>query len=513
MLERPLTARDWIGFMIMVVGMFMAILDIQIVSSSLSEIQAGLAASADEISWVQTSYLIAEVVAIPLSGFLSRLMSTRLLFTISAAGFTAASVLCAFAWDIDSMILFRAVQGFVGGAMIPTVFATSFAVFPPARRNFLSVLIGLVATLAPTLGPTLGGYITELFSWHWLFLANVLPGIVVAAGVWLLVDYDRPDWSLMTHFDYAGLALMATFLGALEYVIEEGPRNDWFGDDAIRSMAVVSAVAGALFFWRVLVYRQPIVDIRAFADANFALGSLYSFVIGIGMYGSVYLLPLFLAHIRGYNALEIGTVMMVTGAFQFMSAPVAGRLAGLIDLRAMLVFGLLMFGGGVWLQHYMTADWGYWELFLPQAVRGFSLMFLFIPVNAVALGTLPPQRLKNASGLYNLMRNLGGAIGLAAINTVLTDRLALHWARLGENLTLGNPQVQAFLENSGAAMGGRLGSNGDAGAVKLLAQMVYRQAEVMTIADTQVIMAAIFFGALLLIPLLKKPRTAGAEAH
>ena len=513
MLERPLTARDWIGFMIMVVGMFMAILDIQIVSSSLSEIQAGLAASADEISWVQTSYLIAEVVAIPLSGFLSRLLSTRLLFTISAAGFTAASVLCAFAWDIDSMILFRAVQGFVGGAMIPTVFATSFAVFPPARRNFLSVLIGLVATLAPTLGPTLGGYITDLFSWHWLFLANVLPGIAVAVGVWLLVDYDRPDWSLMTHFDYAGLVLMATFLGALEYVIEEGPRNDWFGDDAIRGMAAVSAVAGVLFFWRVLAYRQPIVDIRAFADANFALGSMYSFVIGIGMYGSVYLLPLFLAHIRGYNALEVGTVMMVTGGFQFMSAPVAGRLAGLVDLRAMLVFGLLMFGGGVWLQHYMTAEWGYWELFLPQAVRGFSLMFLFIPVNAIALGTLPPQRLKNASGLYNLMRNLGGAIGLAAINTVLTDRLALHWARLGENLTPSNPQVQAFLEASGAAMDGQLGSNGDAGAVKLLAQLVYRQAEVMTIADTQVIMAAIFFGALLLIPLLKKPRAAGAGAH
>lgn len=514
MLERPLTSRDWIGFVFMVVGMFMAILDVQIVSSSLAEIQAGLAASADEISWVQTSYLIAEVVAIPLSGFLSRLFSTRVLFTISAAGFTAASMLCATAWDINSMILFRALQGFIGGAMIPTVFATSFSVFPPSRRNLLSIVMGLVATMAPTLGPTIGGYLTEVASWHWLFLANLLPGIAVTLGVWFLVDYDKADWSLMKAFDYIGLGLMALFLGSLEYVIEEGPRQDWFGDPSIRTFAWVAGIAGVLFFWRVLKYRQPIVDIRGFADRNFALGSMYSFIIGIGLYGSVYLLPVFLGRVRGFSALDIGFVMIVTGAFQFLSAPVAGRLAGLIDLRIMLAAGLMLFGGGVWLQHYLTADWGFWELFLPQAVRGFALMFLFIPVNAVALGTLPPQRLKNASGLYNLMRNLGGAIGLAAINTVLNDRFQLHWARLTEGLTLTNPNVQNFLNQSSDAVAGQLGSNGDLAGIKLLAQMAYREAEVMTIADTQVIMAAIFIAGLLFIPLLRKPRAAGGgEAH
>ena len=211
-MNRPLTARDWVGFMIMVFGMFMAILDIQIVSSSIAEIQAGLAASADEISWVQTSYLIAEVVMIPLTGILSRLMSTRVFFSIAAAGFTLTSMLCALAWDINSMIIFRALQGFLGGAMIPTVFATSFIVFPPERRNFLSVLMGLVATMAPTLGPTLGGYLTQTFSWHWLFLANLLPGIVVSVGVWLLVDFDKADRSLLKDFDYLGLLLMAAVL-------------------------------------------------------------------------------------------------------------------------------------------------------------------------------------------------------------------------------------------------------------------------------------------------------------
>jgi DHA2 family multidrug resistance protein len=518
-MNRPLTARDWVGFMIMVFGMFMAILDIQIVSSSIAEIQAGLSASADEISWVQTSYLIAEVVMIPLTGILSRLFSTRVFFAVAAAGFTATSALCALAWDIDSMIVFRALQGFLGGAMIPTVFATSFIVFPPEKRNFLSVLMGLVATMAPTLGPTLGGWLTQTFSWHWLFLANLLPGLVVSIGVWLLVDFDKADKSLLKDFDYTGLLLMAVFLGCMQYAIEEGPRNDWLEDPAIRNSAAVAVVFAALFFWRAFAYRAPIVDLRAFADKNFALGCLYSFIIGIGLYGSTYLTPVFLGQVRGFNALQIGEIMFVTGVFQFMSAPIAGRLAGKLDLRIMLAFGLTMFGLGVWMQSHMSSEWGFWQFFVPQAVRGFALMFLFIPINAVALGTLPPQRLKNASGLYNLMRNLGGAIGLAGINTIINDRLALHWARLVEPLTAGNPNLQRFLDGAQGSMSDSMGDSTTLASAKLLAKLVHQQAEVMTLADTQLVMAMIFFAALLAIPLLSKPRTAptkapaAAEAH
>jgi DHA2 family multidrug resistance protein len=511
-MNRPLTARDWVGFMIMVFGMFMAILDIQIVSSSIAEIQAGLSASADEISWVQTSYLIAEVVMIPLTGILSRLFSTRVFFAVAAAGFTATSALCALAWDIDSMIIFRAAQGFLGGAMIPTVFATSFIVFPPEKRNFLSVLMGLVATMAPTLGPTLGGWLTQTFSWHWLFLANLLPGIVVTVGVWVLVDFDKSDRSLLKDFDYLGLLLMAVFLGCMQYAIEEGPRNDWLEDPAIRNAAAVSVVFAVLFFWRAFAYRSPIVDLRGFADKNFALGCIYSFIIGIGLYGSTYLTPVFLGQVRGFNALQIGEIMFVTGVFQFMSAPIAGRLAGKLDLRVMLAFGLLMFGGGVWMQSHMSAEWGFWEFFLPQAVRGFALMFLFIPINAVALGTLPPHRLKNASGLYNLMRNLGGAIGLAGINTIINDRLALHWARLVEPLTAGNPNLQRFMDGAQASMSDAMGESTTLASAKLLARLVHQQAEVLTLADTQLVMAMIFFAALLAIPLLSKPRTAPAKA-
>jgi DHA2 family multidrug resistance protein len=507
--QRPVSTRDWFGFLAMIFGMFMAILDIQIVSSSLAEIQAGLSASADEISWVQTAYLIAEVVMIPFSGFLSRLLSTRIIFVISAAGFTLTSVLCALAWNLESMIVFRALQGFIGGAMIPTVFATAFTLFPPARRATVSVMIGLVATMAPTLGPTLGGWLTDTFSWHWLFLANVVPGFVVMISVWTLVHFDEPDWSLLKGFDFIGLMLMAVFLGSLEYVVEEGPRNDWFEDQTIAAFAVVAGIGALLFFWRMFTYDRPIVWLRAFHDRNFAIGSLYSFVIGIGLYGSVYLLPLFLGRVRGWNSLEIGLLMIVTGASQFASAPIAGALSRKMELRVMLALGFSMFGLGAFLQSFQTAEWGFWQFFLPQMVRGFSLMFCFIPINTLALGTLPPAELKNASGLYNLMRNLGGAIGLASINTVLIDRFAMHEQRLADHITGTRPVVQGFLDNLSARYEAIVPVDPDLAALKTLHRLVEREALVLTFNDALLLMAGAFLLSLLLMPLIRKPKAVG----
>jgi len=510
---RRVTARDWIGFFAMVVGMFMAILDIQIVSSSLAEIQAGVSASADEISWVQTSYLIAEVIMIPLSGILARVMSTRWVFVVSAVGFTCMSLTCAFAWNIESLIVFRALQGFLGGAMIPTVFATSFSLFPPEKRAVVSVMIGLVATMAPTLGPTLGGYLTQSFSWHWLFLINVAPGLLVTGLVWTFVNVDKADLSVLKGFDLPGLLFMALFLGTLEFVVEEGPRNDWFEDRAIAIAAVVCVVGAVLFFIRVLTYHNPIVGLRAFKDRNFAIGCLFSFVIGIGLYGSVYIMPLFLSQIRGLNSLQIGMVMFVTGMFQFMSAPVAGMMSKKMDLRLMLAIGLGLFGAGIYLNSILTSQSDFWELFLPQAVRGFSLMMCFIPVNTLALGTLPPAQLKNASGLYNLMRNLGGAIGLAAINTVLIDRYALHMSRLSDNVTTSRPGVQDMLDSISSRMGNVVASDPDMAALKVVQGIVHREAMVLTFTDCLLLMACVFAFALALTPLVRKPRQTVQADH
>ena len=350
----PASLRQWVGVLAMVFGMFMALLDIQIVTSSLTQIQGGLSASADEISWIQTSYIIAEVVMIPLSGTLARLMSTRVLFVSCTIGFTIASALCASATTLGAMIVFRVLQGFLGGALIPTVFPVVYTVFPPRQLAVLMVVISLILNLSSTVGPTVGGYLTDTYSWHWLFLVNIVPGLFVATTVWALIDVDKPNWSLLKAFDSIGLVLMALFLGGLEYVLEEGERWDWFSDNTILAVSVVSAVAAGLFFWRVLTYRQPIVDLRAFRIRNFAMGSLYSFVVGIGLYCGTYVVPLFLAGVRGFSSLQIGMTVVVTGCTQILISPFTTIVARKIDLRIMLAMGMALFMVAMYLTAGLT---------------------------------------------------------------------------------------------------------------------------------------------------------------
>ena len=501
--------RKLIAFLMMVFGMFMAILDIQIVSASLTEIQAGLSASANEITWVQTAYLIAEVVMIPLSGYLSRAMGTRILFAISAGGFTAASLMCGLSTTINEMILWRAIQGFIGGGMIPTVFATAYTIFPRSRMGLVAPMIGLVATLAPTIGPTVGGYLTDLLSWHWLFFINIVPGIAVTVAALALIDFDSPDWSLFRNFDWIGLLTMAGFLGALEYVLEEGPRNDWFGDDTVFLLAWVSGLSAAAFFVRVLTAKQPIVDIRAFTDRNFGLGSAFSFVLGIGLYGLTYLYPLYLGQVRGYNALMIGETMFVSGVAMFLTAPIAGRLMSKVDPRLMLIAGFLSFAAGTYWMTYLTRDWDFWELFWPQVLRGVGLMIAMIPINNIALGTLPPERVKNASGLFNLTRNLGGAVGLAALTTILNDRTDLHLARLHETFTWARQPAMEALNNMTQRFSS-YGSDAQLMAIKQLNAIVHRQGVVMAFGDVFLVLTLLFVGLCVFALVMKRPPEAPA---
>jgi len=301
------TARKVLALAVMCIGFFIAYLDIQIVAASLKEIGGGLSASQDEIAWVQTSYLIAEIVVIPLSGWLSRVFSTHWLFAASAAGFTLASLLCATATDIESMIAFRALQGFLGGSIIPMVFTSAFVFFQGQQRVIAAAIVGGLASLAPTLGPVVGGFITDVWSWQWLFYINVVPGFLVAFLVPLLVRIDKPDLALLRGADYLGIVLLALFLGCLEYVLEEGPRWDWFGDQTITACAWISGIAGAGFILRSLMFSRPVVDLRALAIRNFSLGCWFSFVTGVGIFGTVYLMPLFLGRVRGLDAWQIGT--------------------------------------------------------------------------------------------------------------------------------------------------------------------------------------------------------------
>jgi DHA2 family multidrug resistance protein len=510
---KPLSPKQFLAFFAMVVGMFMAVLDIQIVASSLSVIAAGLSASSDELSWVQTSYLIAEVVIIPITGFTARLLSTRISYFIATLGFTIMSVCCALAQNIEAMIFCRALQGFFGGAMIPTVFSTIFILFPVSKHPTITIIVGLVVTIAPTLGPTLGGYITDLLSWHFMFLLNVIPGIFVCIIVYLYADFDEPHYDLLKNFDYLGVILLVATLACLEYVLEEGSKKGWLDDTLILSLSIVCAVGLILLIIRECTFINPILDLTAFLDKNFTFGCAYSFVIGIGLYGAVYLLPLFLFTVSGYNTVQIGFTMMVTGVAQFLSAPVAGKmLSAGVDMRIILAFGLSLFSYGCYSNSFLTVDAGYDELFWPQCVRGFALMFCFIPTNNVALGAMSKEKVGNASGLYNLTRNLGGAVGLAVISTLLADNTRIFNQYLNEHIPSTSHAMLNKLEFFTQFLDGKV-IDPEKASYYLLANSVNREAFVCAINSVFGIISIIFFVVMLLIPFTSNVKDEGGNAH
>lgn len=505
------------AYILMAFGMFMAILDIQIVSASLSQIQAGLSASADEISWVQTSYLVAEVVMIPLSGFLARALSIKWLFVLSCAGFTMASFLCSTATSIEEMVIYRAIQGFVGGAMIPTLYSAGFVMFGRARQGSLMVIVSLIVTFAPTIGPTLGGWLSDRMGWEWLFLINVVPGILITFGVWALVDIDEPDFALLKRIDFIGLIAMALFLGGLDYVLEEGARHEWFDDATILMWAFVTAGAAGLFFWRAFTVPEPIVRLSPFANGNFAGGALLGAVFGIGLYGLVYLYPLYLARIAHLSSAQIGTTLLATGLTMMVSAPIAGQLVRRFDPRVLLMIGLLSLSLSTFLTSGLTAEWRAPQLLLPQIVRGFGLMCCIVSISNTTFATLSMDQLKDAPGLFTLLRNLGGAIGLALINTVILNRYNLHWERLSEATNPGRPEIQARMDLMRELAISRGVADPDAAAVRMLAGQVNEQALVMAYADCFFLMSVLFALVAFVPFLLRRPPTmeqaAATEAH
>jgi len=493
-------------FAVMCVGMFMALLDIQIVASSLQDIGGGLSAAQDQISWVQTAYLIAEIIVIPLSGWLTRVFSTRWLFTASALGFTASSMLCGLAWNIDSMIGFRALQGLLGASMIPTVFTSSFHYFEGPKRVYSAAVIGTIASVAPTLGPVIGGFITDALNWHWLFYINLLPGLLVAAGVAATVKIDKPDLSLLKEADYLGIVLMALGLGTLEYVLEEGTRWNWFSDQTIATCAWIAGIALLAFIVRSMLVKNPVVDFRAFGNRNFALGCVLSFVTGIGIFSTIYLTPLFLGYVRGFSAWQTGVAVFSTGAASIVGVPFYILAARKLDLRWLMMAGLAMFGLSMWSFSFITSEWGGDQLLWPQLLRGFPQVWCVAPSVVLGLGSLPPAQLKYASGLFNMMRNLGGAVGIAVSGAVLNTSTNDHFLMLASNLTAARGPVDRLLSGLTTQFGAALGAPvaGHQAALRELWAITYAQAETMSYADAFRAVMLAFAVATCLVPLMRK---------
>jgi MFS transporter, DHA2 family, multidrug resistance protein len=508
------TPTKFLIFTVMAFGMFMALIDIQIVAASLNDVQAGLSAGPDEISWIQTGYLMAELVMIPFSAFLAQALSTRWLFALSAGLFTVSSALCGAAWDIQSMILFRVIQGFVGGAMVPTVFATGYALFTGKQRALIPAILGSVSVLAPTLGPTVGGWLTDAVGWRSIFYVNIVPGLIVTVLAIRLIKVDRPNLSMLRQIDYAHLLAMAVFLGGVEYVLEEGPRHDWLNEPSIAVAAWIALVAFALFLERSFRSGGPIVRLTPFRKPTFAFACLFNLVLGFGIYSSTYLVPVFLGRVRGYDSLQIGTTVVVTGLAQIMSVVIAARLSQKLDMRIMITAGLSLFAASLWLTSHITPDWGFGALLAPQILRGFATMLCIVPAVQMALFGFEGAELRYASGLFNLMRNLGGAIGIAVVNTWLQDGARLQTARFGEALGENARSAPDFLTAFASAFA-RVTSD-SAGAVALargeFARLVGRYALTQAFDEVFRTMAWMFLIALVMVPFCKPPQAGGAPS-
>src|SRR5258708_2257165 len=419
--DASVSRATWLGYLAMCVGMFMAILDIQIVASSLPDIQVGLAIPLDKLSWIQTTYLIAEIIAIPLTGWLTALLSLRGLFLAAVAGFTLASAGCAASGSLATLVAFRIVQGFCGGAMIPAVFTAVFALFPERLHVRATAIAGSVAMLAPTLGPTLGGYITETYSWPWLFLVNAPPGLLAGLVACAFLRTAPGDPAALRRLDLLGLACLATALATLELALKDAPQRGW-SDPASLALLAICAASGLGGIRRSLKRRSPLVDLGLLREAGFACGCFYSFVLGGGLYGSLYLLPRFLGYVRAHSAFEIGEIMIVTGVAQLVCAPLAALVEKRVAARKLTALGYALFAAGLAANGFATPATHFSGLVWPQILRGAGVMLCILPTMAVALEGKQGAPLADASALFNLMPNLGGAIWIALLDAILDDR-------------------------------------------------------------------------------------------
>lgn len=507
--------KAWIAVLGTMLGAFMAILDIQITNSSLNDILGSLNATLTEGSWIATAYLIAEIIVIPCSGWLAGVFGPRRILLIAVSAFIVFSMGCAAANSLPMMIVCRALQGLAGGFLIPMAFTTMLTMLPPAKRPIGGALFGITATFAPTIGPTLGGLLTDGLGWPFIFYINVIPGLVLIAAVLYAMPQRPINWQALWEGDYAGIAAMAVGLGTLEYVLEEGNRENWFDSDLITALAVLSVASLVLFVWLELTRKNPFINLRLLARRNFGLGCLINLSLGLGLYGSVYLLPVYLGMIQHYNATQIGLVIMWVGLPQLCVMPLVPKLMTRVDHRLLVAGGLLLFAGSCFLNTVMTADTAGDQLAFANVIRSFGQALLFVPLTNLATGDIEPAQAGSASGLFNMIRNLGGSMGIALLGTLLTRREHLHSARLTESVSLYLPATQQRLDQIAQGLMSRGIESVDAQrrAIGLLDLTVRREAYLMAFNDCFLIVGiSLAAGALLLLFMSRPGHGAGAGA-
>jgi MFS transporter, DHA2 family, multidrug resistance protein len=506
--EPAVSPKIWLAVASATLGAFMAVLNIQIVNASLADIQGAIGAGIDDGGWISTSYLIAEIVVIPLSGWLAQVFSVRIYLLTNAILFLAFSVACAFAQDLSQMIVLRALQGFTGGVLIPMAFTLIITLLPKAKQPIGLALFALSATFAPAIGPTIGGYLTENWGWQYIFYVNLAPGALMIGMLWFSLEGTPMKLSLLREGDWPGVITMAIGLSALQTVLEEGNKDDWFGSPFIVRLSIVAVVALALFLWIELTSRKPLLNLRLLARRNFGFGIVANFLLGIALYGSVFILPVYLSRIQGYNAEQIGMVLAWTGLPQLLLIPLVPRLMKRFDPRLMIGVGFALFAASNFMNIYMTTDYGSDQLFWPNVVRAVGQALVFAPLSAVATAGIEAENAGSASGLFNMMRNLGGAVGIALLQTLLTKREQYHSNVLMQSVSLFEQATRARIEKlTQYFMNHGVADHAEAShrAVVAIGRIVQKQAFILAFSDTFYLLGAALIVALIAALMLKKP--------
>ena len=500
--------RMWCAVVGSTLGAFMAVLNIQIVNASLADIQGAIGAGKDDGGWISTSYLIAEIVVIPLTGWLARVFSVRTYLLVNAALFLVFSVACAFAANLQQMIVLRAIQGFTGGVLIPMAFTIIITLLPKPKQPMGLALFALSATFAPAIGPTIGGYLTENYGWEFIFYVNLVPGSLMIAMLFVSLEPAPMNLGLLAKGDWPGIVTMAVGLAALQTVLEEGNKEDWFGSDFIVRLSVIAVVSLTLFLIIEIKSAHPLLNLRLLLRRNFGFGVVANFLLGMALYGSAFILPIYLSRVQGYNSEQIGAVLAWTGIPQLLLIPLVPRMMKVFDVRLLIVVGFSLFAASNFMNVYMTADYGSDQLFWPNVVRAVGQALVFTPLSAIATAGIEEQNAGSASALFNMMRNLGGAVGIASLQTFLTKREQFHSNILTNAVSAFEEatrdrvaQLTAYFMSHGVSDQAMATHK----AVVAIALRIRKQANIMAFSDTFFLLGVALIVALLASLLLKKP--------
>ncbi len=499
------TRRDWIAVMSVMLGAFMAVLDIQITNSSLKDIQGALSATLEEGSWISTSYLVAEIIMIPLTAWLVQLLSARRLAVWVSLGFLVSSLLCSMAWSLESMIVFRAMQGFTGGALIPLAFTLTLIKLPEHHRAKGMAMFAMTATFAPSIGPSLGGWLTENWGWEYIFYINIPPGLIMIAGLMYGLEKKEAHWELLKSTDYAGILTLGVGLGCLQVFLEEGHRKDWLESSLIVTLGSIALLSLITFVIVQVSKPHPLINLGILRNRNFGLSSISSLGMGVGLYGSIYLLPLYLAQIQNYNALQIGNVIMWMGVPQLFLIPLVPKLMKFVSPKWLCTLGFGLFGFASFSSGVLNPDFAGPQFNQIQIIRALGQPLIMVTISLIATAYILPQDAGSASSLFNILRNLGGAIGIALLATLLDARTKTYFDYLRESIVPTNPQVAERL----ASMADRFGS--DTAALGKLNEIAHQQALIMAYNDA-FHFVGIALGISMLAILLTKKLPAGLKA-